>query len=115
VCVVFGCGGGRDIHKRPKMGEIAGRIADHVVLTSDNPRNEDPVDIIKQIQAGLPDSEKTVVYPDRAMALAYAAGWARGEDTVLVAGKGHEAYQEIKDVRHPFSDREQLEKLLQKR
>lgn len=101
VCV-FGCGGGRDKGKRPLMGGIAARLADQVVVTSDNPRNEVPAEIISQILAGMPAGVR--VEEDRARAIAWAIAEARGGDVVLVAGKGHEEYQEIHGVRRPFSD-----------
>ena len=104
VCV-FGCGGDRDPGKRPMMGEIARSLADRVVVTSDNPRSEDPLRIIEAIAAGAgPQAEQVV---DRAQALARAIGEAGPDDVVLIAGKGHEPYQEILGQRLPFSDLEQ--------
>ncbi|MGE4124973.1 MAG: bifunctional UDP-N-acetylmuramoyl-L-alanyl-D-glutamate--2,6-diaminopimelate ligase MurE/UDP-N-acetylmuramoyl-tripeptide--D-alanyl-D-alanine ligase MurF [Pusillimonas sp.] len=102
--VVFGCGGDRDRAKRPMMGEIAHRLADQVVLTSDNPRSESPAQILEQIIAGM--SARPVVIKDRADAILSALWQARAEDVVLLAGKGHETYQEINGVRYPFDDRE---------
>jgi UDP-N-acetylmuramoyl-L-alanyl-D-glutamate--2,6-diaminopimelate ligase len=101
VCV-FGCGGDRDAGKRPQMGAIAERLADRVVLTSDNPRNEDPHAIIDGILAGFKRSP--LVQPDRGRAIADAVADADARDVILLAGKGHEPYQEIAGVRHPFSD-----------
>lgn len=101
VCV-FGCGGERDPGKRPQMGAVAERLADRVVLTSDNPRGEDPQAIIDEILAGL--RRPPVVQPDRAWAIADTVGAANSRDVILLAGKGHEPYQEIAGVRHPFSD-----------
>ena len=101
VCV-FGCGGERDPGKRPLMGEIASRLADEVVITSDNPRSEDPMAIIAEIAAGARGSFETE--PDRGEAIAAAIARARADDVVLVAGKGHERYQELPTGRIPFSD-----------
>lgn len=104
VCV-FGCGGDRDPGKRPLMAQAAAGLADHVVVTSDNPRNEDPHAIIEQIVAGL-GSRPAEAIEDRQVAIFTAVHHARPGDVVLLAGKGHETYQEIAGVRHPFSDRE---------
>ena len=104
VCV-FGCGGERDPGKRSLMAEAAARLADHVVVTSDNPRGEDPHAIIGQIVAGL-GSRPAEAIEDRQVAIFTAVHHARPGDVVLLAGKGHETYQEIAGVRHPFSDRE---------
>ena len=101
ICV-FGCGGGRDRGKRPLMGAAAMRLADCVVITSDNPRDEDPRAIITEIQKGVHGD--SVVEPDRARAIAFALRKARRGDVVLIAGKGHETYQETRGVRRPFSD-----------
>ncbi|SEK95282.1 UDP-N-acetylmuramoylalanyl-D-glutamate--2,6-diaminopimelate ligase [Roseateles sp. YR242] len=102
--VVFGCGGNRDPGKRPLMGAIAARLAGHVVLTSDNPRNEAPASILADIEAGLPTGAPRQVIADRADAIATAVGEAGARDVVLIAGKGHEDYQEIHGERRPFSD-----------
>jgi len=99
---VFGCGGERDPGKRPLMGEVATRLADVAFITSDNPRSEDPIEIIRQIEAGAHPSY--VVDADRASAIHRALASAAHEDIVLIAGKGHEAYQEIGGSRLPFSD-----------
>ncbi len=102
---VFGCGGNRDVGKRPLMGALAQRLAQHVVITSDNPRDEAPAFILLQIVAGLAGSQERVnVIDDRRAAIAHAVRSARAHDVVLVAGKGHEDYQEIRGVKHPFSD-----------
>lgn len=106
---LFGCGGDRDAGKRPLMGAVASRHADHVVLTSDNPRSEDAAVIMAQILAGMPASATVLQNSDRALAIATALQQARPQDVVLIAGKGHESYQEIQGVRKPFSDREQAE------
>jgi UDP-N-acetylmuramoyl-L-alanyl-D-glutamate--2,6-diaminopimelate ligase len=101
VCV-FGCGGDRDPGKRPQMGAVAARLADRVLVTSDNPRGEDPLQIIAEIVAGMPAPR--CIEPDRALAIAEAVAGADARDVILLAGKGHEPYQEIAGVRHPFSD-----------
>jgi UDP-N-acetylmuramoyl-L-alanyl-D-glutamate--2,6-diaminopimelate ligase len=105
VLCVFGCGGDRDRAKRPLMGEVVSEAADIAVITSDNPRHEDPAAIIEEIRAGIPDSAEVVVEPDRALALARAVALAGPGDVVLVAGKGHEAVIEIGDQRIAFDDR----------
>jgi UDP-N-acetylmuramoyl-L-alanyl-D-glutamate--2,6-diaminopimelate ligase len=102
ICV-FGCGGERDPGKRPLMGGVAARLADRAIVTSDNPRGEDPHEIIADILSGVNRGEVDV-NADRRGAILGAIAQARGGDIVLVAGKGHEAYQEIRGVRHPFSD-----------
>ena len=104
VCV-FGCGGDRDPGKRPMMGRAAASLADHVVVTSDNPRSETPRTIIDQILSGTRASHVEAV-EDRQVAIFSAVNQARPGDVVLLAGKGHETYQEIAGTRHPFSDRE---------
>ena len=101
VCV-FGCGGTRDRGKRPLMGAVAARLADRVVITSDNPRNEDPLRIIADIRKGVRGD--CLIEPDRRRAIARALREAGRGDVVLIAGKGHETYQEIAGVRHVFSD-----------
>jgi UDP-N-acetylmuramoyl-L-alanyl-D-glutamate--2,6-diaminopimelate ligase len=86
------------------MGRLASRLADRAVVTSDNPRGEDPHAIIEEIVAGVRNRARVTVNADRRRAILQAVAEARGGDIVLVAGKGHEAYQEIRGVRHPFSD-----------
>jgi len=103
VCV-FGCGGDRDRGKRPLMGEIASRLADAVIVTSDNPRSEDPQAVIDEILAGVPGPVE--VEPDRAAAIARALGAADAGDVVVIAGKGHEQGQEFADRTIPFDDRD---------
>ena len=107
VCV-FGCGGDRDRDKRPLMGEIAARLADLAVVTSDNPRSEDPVAIIDEIRAGMgKGTAELEVEPDRRAAIALALDAAREGDTVVIAGKGHEQGQEFEGGRKvPFDDRD---------
>ena len=106
--VVVGCGGDRDPGKRPQMAAAAEAQADEVVLTSDNPRSEDPQVILAQMRAGLRHPERVTVEVDRARAIGLAAVRAQVADVVLVAGKGHEDYQEIQGVRRPFSDRDEV-------
>jgi len=102
LVAVFGAGGDRDPGKRPAMGAAAARIADRVLLTSDNPRGEDPLEIIRQIAKGMEKGHEVEV--DRAGAIGKAVADADARDVVLVAGKGHEDYQEIAGKRTPFSD-----------
>ncbi len=104
VICVFGCGGDRDRGKRPMMGTVVSKFADVRIITSDNPRSEDPRAIIDAIIVGM-EGEFQVI-EDRAKAIMQAIAQAEPGDTVLLAGKGHEDYQEIKGVRHPFSDAE---------
>ena len=101
---VFGCGGNRDAGKRPQMGRAAERLANHVVVTSDNPRDEAPGTIIDEIVAGLGQPARATVIEDRAAAIAWAIRAAAPEDVVLIAGKGHEQYQLIGNERREFSD-----------
>jgi UDP-N-acetylmuramoyl-L-alanyl-D-glutamate--2,6-diaminopimelate ligase len=112
---VFGCGGDRDATKRPLMGEIAARLADQAVVTSDNPRTEDPQRIVDQIAAGAFDGNPVLKIVDRREAIAQVLAQAHANDVVLIAGKGHEDYQEVMGVRHPFSDVEEALAALQKR
>jgi len=103
ICV-FGCGGERDAGKRPIMGAIAERMADSVIVTDDNPRGEDGDAIVAQIVAGMHAPERATVERDRARAIGIAIAQARAGDVVLIAGKGHETYQEVGGVKHPFDD-----------
>jgi len=100
---VFGCGGDRDPGKRPMMGAIAERLADVAVVTSDNPRSEDPQTIINDVLVGMPQGQQHVEV-DRTRAVHWAVAEARAGDIVLIAGKGHEEYQDIKGIKRPFSD-----------
>jgi UDP-N-acetylmuramoyl-L-alanyl-D-glutamate--2,6-diaminopimelate ligase len=117
IIVVFGAGGDRDKKKRPKMGEVAGRLADLVILTSDNPRSEDPLLIIKDIEEGVKKSgnKNYIILPDRREAIYRAISMAEEGDFVVLAGKGHEEYQIIGDQKIPFSDRKVAESALEER
>ena len=104
--VLFGCGGDRDKTKRPVMGSIAARLADFVIVTSDNPRTEDPQAIIDDILAGMRDTDTPyVAIPDRVEAIHYAMDHAQSGDVIILAGKGHEDYQEIDHVHYPMDER----------
>lgn len=103
---VFGCGGDRDPGKRPLMGEISGKIADFTIITSDNPRTEDPTEIVNQIENGIKKTNgKYICIVDRINAIKYAIKMANKNDIIILAGKGHEPYQEINHVKHPFDER----------
>ncbi|MDO4492693.1 MAG: UDP-N-acetylmuramoyl-L-alanyl-D-glutamate--2,6-diaminopimelate ligase [Clostridia bacterium] len=116
VITVFGCGGNRDRAKRPIMGEVAGRFSEFAVVTSDNPRNEKPMDIIDAVEEGVKRSGTPyTVIENRKDAITYALSIAEKDDIVLVAGKGHENYQEINGVKYHFDDREIVEDLLKER
>ena len=110
ILVVFGCGGDRDKTKRPMMGKIASQYADIAIITSDNPRTEDPLAIIRAIEAGICSKATNYTIPDREQAIAKALSLANKEDIILVAGKGHEDYQQIGNVRHAFSDQAVIRK-----
>ncbi|MEW6647770.1 MAG: UDP-N-acetylmuramoyl-L-alanyl-D-glutamate--2,6-diaminopimelate ligase [Pseudomonadota bacterium] len=112
---VFGCGGDRDRAKRPLMGQLAEALADRVVLTDDNPRSENPWDIIEDIQRGMKEPDAAYVMRDRAAAIGHAIGMAEAGDIVLVAGKGHETEQLIAGRVLPFSDREEVARCLRER
>ncbi|MBA3537954.1 MAG: UDP-N-acetylmuramoyl-L-alanyl-D-glutamate--2,6-diaminopimelate ligase [Tatlockia sp.] len=114
IIVVFGCGGDRDKTKRPMMGKIASSYADIVIITSDNPRSEDPLTIIDEIEAGISSKFNLYKIPDREQAIARALSLADKDDIVLVAGKGHEDYQQIGSVRHVFSDQQVIRHLKKK-
>lgn len=114
IITVFGCGGDRDRGKRPKMGEIATKLSDFVIITSDNPRSEEPDAIIRDIEDGV-TGKNYLIEVDRREAICKAVYMAREGDIVLVAGKGHEEYQEIKSAKHRFSDREVIEEVLKVR
>ena len=105
VLVVFGAGGDRDPSKRPFMGEVAARLADVVVVTTDNPRHEDPAAIIDEVERGMDDPDDLRTEPDRRRAIGLAVAEARPGDVLVVAGKGHETTQTIGDEVLPFDDR----------
>ena len=110
ICI-FGCGGDRDATKRPKMGAIAEKLADKVIVTSDNPRSEDPHQIITDILAGFKSVSDVIVEPDRELAIKEAYKIANANDVVLVAGKGHEDYQILADKTIHFDDREKVREI----
>lgn len=114
IITVVGCGGDRDPGKRPQMAAIACEMSTKVILTSDNPRSEDPQDIIDQMRKGVPPNHarKTIAITDRREAVHAAVNMAQAGDIILIAGKGHEKYQEIKGVKYPFDDRQVLEESL---
>jgi UDP-N-acetylmuramoyl-L-alanyl-D-glutamate--2,6-diaminopimelate ligase len=128
LIVVFGCGGDRDRTKRPKMGRAVARDADLAVITSDNPRTEEPSAILEMILDGVRAEPCPAIFEsdlagarrghvaivDRRQAIAAAVGAARADDVVLIAGKGHEDYQIVGKTKHPFDDREEARKALQK-
>ena len=112
LITVFGCGGDRDRTKRPRMGRAATGNSDHTIVTSDNPRTEDPLQIIADILPGIPEGAPYEVEPDRAKAIAKALAMTEKDDMVLIAGKGHEDYQDIMGVKHHFDDREEVQKFI---
>ena len=106
IILVFGCGGDRDARKRPIMGEIAGKLADYTIITSDNPRTEEPINIIKQIEDGMKKTKgKYICIENRREAIEYAIKIATKNDLIILAGKGHEPYQIIGDKINPFDER----------
>jgi UDP-N-acetylmuramoyl-L-alanyl-D-glutamate--2,6-diaminopimelate ligase len=105
VITVVGCGGDRDRTKRPKMAQVACELSNQVILTADNPRSEDPEAIIEEMEAGVPQSMSVLTITDRKQAIKTAIKLAQPGDIVLVAGKGHEKYQEVKGVKYPFDDK----------
>jgi UDP-N-acetylmuramoyl-L-alanyl-D-glutamate--2,6-diaminopimelate ligase len=114
LITVVGCGGDRDTTKRPEMARIAADLSDRLILTSDNPRTEDPGRILDDMEAGLTleDKSRAVRIPDRRQAIRTAVLMAHEGDIILVAGKGHEKYQDIQGVKHHFDDKEELENIL---
>ena len=113
LIALFGCGGARDHSKRPIMGEIAGRLADYCILTSDNPRNENPMDIITAIEEGIKTTRcPYTIIENRREAIREALKMARSNDVVVLAGKGHETYQEINGVKNPFDEKLIVNELL---
>ena len=113
MIALFGCGGNRDRAKRPVMGEIAGKLADFCILTSDNPRNEDPMAILAAIEEGSRNTAcEYIVIENRREAIRYALMNAEASDVIVLAGKGHETYQEICGVKHPFDEKIVVAELL---
>jgi UDP-N-acetylmuramoyl-L-alanyl-D-glutamate--2,6-diaminopimelate ligase len=110
VITVVGCGGDRDKTKRPVMAEVACEYSDKVILTSDNPRSEDPLEILNDMQAGVNAAakKKVISIADRKEAIKTAVSLAQKEDIVLIAGKGHEKYQDIKGIKYDFDDKKVL-------
>ena len=106
LITVFGCGGDRDRNKRPKMARVTSSLSDLAVLTSDNPRTEDPQAILDEVATGLVEGKDSVKIIDRREAIAHAVGVAEPGDIVVIAGKGHENYQIIGRTKHPMDDRE---------
>ena len=115
LITVFGCGGDRDSSKRPLMGSIAEEFSDHVFITSDNPRSEEPQKIVNDILMGIEKREKITIYIDRFKAINESIKFANKEDIVLIAGKGHEEYQILNDKVVDFDDREIAYKLLKEK
>ena len=114
VISVFGCGGDRDKRKRPTMGEISGKIADYTILTSDNPRSEKPEDIISEIEKGIKKTKgKYEVVVDRKEAIKKAIKMANKKDIIVLAGKGHETYQEINGTKKEFDERIIIKEIIQ--
>jgi UDP-N-acetylmuramoyl-L-alanyl-D-glutamate--2,6-diaminopimelate ligase len=115
IITIVGCGGDRDTEKRPKMALIAAELSDKVIITTDNPRSEEPMDIIHQMKEGISSiqSKKVLVQVDRSEAIRMAVTLANKGDIILVAGKGHENYQEIKGVKYPFDDKAILQSTFQ--
>ena len=115
IITVVGCGGNRDNTKRPIMAEVACQYSDKVILTSDNPRNEDPLEILKQMEAGVNvvARKKCITIADRKEAIKTAVSLSGNEDIILIAGKGHEKYQEIKGVKYDFDDKKVLNEMFE--
>ena len=114
LITVFGCGGNRDATKRQIMGKISGQLSNISILTSDNPRFEVPIDIIDDIESGIKlETDSYIKIENRKNAIEYATKIAQKGDTVVIAGKGQETYQEIKGVKHHFSDKEIVEDILE--
>ena len=113
LILVFGCGGDRDSSKRPLMGQIAAKLSDYTVITSDNPRSEEPLKIIEDIEKGVGIGSKNYrIVLDRFEAIRQGLEIASKGDIVVIAGKGHETYQFLKDVTIPFDDRDVVKKIL---
>jgi len=113
IITLFGCGGDRDKEKRPMMGRIAGELSDYVIITSDNPRSENPLEIIEQAEAGIKSTGcDYICIENRRDAIKYALKTANPDDIVVLAGKGHETYQVLKDRTIPFDERDIVAELL---
>ncbi|MCB0512632.1 MAG: UDP-N-acetylmuramoyl-L-alanyl-D-glutamate--2,6-diaminopimelate ligase, partial [Bacteroidetes bacterium] len=114
LITIIGCGGNRDKAKRPEMALIAATLSTKVILTSDNPRDEEPEQIIAEMQAGIPPhlTKKVVTILDRKEAIKTGVLLAQANDVILLAGKGHEKYQEVKGIKHPFDDKQILSGIL---
>jgi UDP-N-acetylmuramoyl-L-alanyl-D-glutamate--2,6-diaminopimelate ligase len=115
IITVVGCGGNRDKTKRPEMAEVACEYSDKIIFTSDNPRNEEPEEIIKEMEKGVPVTarKKVISITDRKEAIKTGVSLSQKEDIILIAGKGHEKYQEIKGVKHHFDDKEVLSEMFE--
>jgi UDP-N-acetylmuramoyl-L-alanyl-D-glutamate--2,6-diaminopimelate ligase len=111
LIILFGCGGERDKRKRPKMGRVVSELADYAIITNDNPRSEDPQEIINNIKQGIRKTNYCVIQ-ERSEAIKKSLSLAESGDIVLIAGKGHEDYQIIKDKVIPFNDREVVRECL---
>ena len=114
LITLFGCGGDRDVEKRPLMGELSSTLSDLTIITSDNPRSEPPDVIIKDIEKGMKSGTQFKSIEGRRMAIVYSLEEASSGDVVLIAGKGHEDYQEIGGKKNPFSDHDIVNELLKK-
>ena len=112
IVTVFGCGGNRDRAKRPLMGEAVARLSDVAVLTSDNPRHEEPEAIMADVMPGLAGAAEVVAEVDRRRAIEKGLSLVRPGDALLIAGKGHESTQQIGAVKHPFSDQQTVREIL---
>ena len=110
VITIFGCGGNKDVTKRPVMGKIASEYSDFAIVTSDNPRYEEPMDIIKQILQGMGGKKNYIVDENREDAIKKGIEMSSEGDIILICGKGHETYQEVKGVKSHFDDKEIVEK-----
>ncbi|HRU02181.1 MAG TPA: cyanophycin synthetase, partial [Victivallales bacterium] len=110
IICVFGCGGNRDKTKRPRMGAVAEKLSDLQIITSDNPRNEDPQEIIKQISTGIKNKNNLICIENRKDAIKYSVEISKKSDIILIAGKGHENGQEINGVIYPHDDCSEIKK-----
>ena len=107
IITIFGCGGGRSFERRYELGEISGKLADLSIITTDNPRNDDIDDIISDIKKGVENQKgEYLVIKDRKEAIEFAISNAKENDIILLLGKGHETYQEIKGIKYPFNEKE---------